>query len=92
MSTTASRAPDRRERVRRLATDPLPRAEHDEALPVEAQQPRIVGDRGVVGAGHDAVTDASTVTSRRSSSGMISVPSSSIVCMIDSCSRWPNCT
>ena len=84
--------PHGRERVRRLAPDPLPRAEHDEALAVEAQQPRIVGDGGVVGSGHVAVTEASTATSRRSSSGMTSVPSSSIVRMIVSCSRCPNCT
>ena len=41
--------------------------------------------------------DAATVTVRGrcracSSSGMTSVPSSSMVRMIDSCSRWPNCT
>ena len=55
-STTRADAPTGRERVRRLATDPLTRAEHDEALAVEAQQPRIVGDGGVVGTGHDAAT------------------------------------
>ena len=44
---------DRCQRVRRLATDALAGAEHHEAPAVEAQEPRIVGDRGVVGAGHE---------------------------------------
>ena len=83
----------RRERVRRLAADALTRAEHDEPAAVEPEQAGIVGDGRVVGAGHDA--DTCRVHRRRpdrSSWGISSVPSSSMVRRIDSCSRWPNCT
>ena len=83
---------DRRQRVRRLTADALTGAEHDEAAAVEPQEPRVVGNDRVVGAGHDALTFASTTTPRRSSSGMSSAPSSSIVRMTDSCSRCPNWT
>ena len=53
--------PDRGERVRRLPADALAGPEHDEATAVEAQQTGVVGDGGVVGAGHRAPTRASTV-------------------------------
>ena len=67
----------RRQRVRRLSADPLPGADDHEAAAVEPQQPRVVGDGGVVAARHRAEIMDSTATSRRSSSGMISVPSRS---------------
>ena len=83
---------DRRQGVRRLPPDALPCADHDEPSTVEPQQSLVVRDRRVVGSGHEPVTAASTVTSCFSSSGMTSVPSSSMVRMIDSCDRCPNCT
>ena len=35
----------RRKRVRGLAADPLPRADHDEAAAIEAEAIGVIGDR-----------------------------------------------
>ena len=85
-----------RERVRRLTADPVARTHHHEAAAVETQPPRVVGDRAVVGAGHEPEAAAATVTltssSRLRSSGMTSRPRSTRFVMIDSCDSCPNCT
>src|SRR5262249_40799113 len=52
---------DRGEGVRRLPADALAGPEHEEATTVEAQETGVVGDGGLVGAGHGAPTCAPTV-------------------------------
>ena len=84
--------PDRRQGVGGLAADALAGADHDHPAPVEADPRRVVGDFAVVDPGHLAVTVASARWPCFSSSGMISLPRSSIVRMTDSWGRWPNCT
>ncbi len=54
MSTHITLAPTCAERVTRLATDAGTGADDHDPPAVEAQQPGVVGDDGVVDAGHDA--------------------------------------